>query len=550
MFAATAVQELWFEVLFIRSKTMPFVKGRISGVFKALLLYMFFNSERHDFAKSGINIELQSGQRVHLFLHVRIVIADEAALHSLFGCKGASGLKCCLLCQNIFNYNEARGIVDADVASFAQHHVCSDASKFVLHTPGTISAVVRRLRAAQVEMSKAAFAELQTKLGWSFVDGGVMFHDRCRELVEPTRVAMYDWMHVFFVSGVFNVHVAKLMETLKPCKITYEMLHQYMSEWHFPVVLQGKIGAADGPFSARRAKSTWDAGTLKATAAECLCILPVLANFLHQLVTTAANATVREHAACFLVLASVFELIWKSSRHKIDADRLQSLSGKFMVEFRRLYGPEAMTIKFHEMMHFPAFLRTWSYIPNCFVLERKHKHAKRFANEVRNTNGPWEAVVARDITARHLESLQSSTTTTAAALLEPLKRPSTTMLDTLQAEFPLMLEPSEIKIARVARINEFEKIAVGDTVLYWRDGRCLVGKVLMLAVLEVETCPVSLVAAYELLEPATKRSAKYKRTDVRFLVAIDAVYCALIWAGSGDTITVLRPLHLDVPLFG
>ena len=78
----------------------------------------------------------------------------------------------------------------------------------------------------------------------------------------------------------------------------------------------------------------------------------------------------------------------------------------------------------------------------------------------------------------------------------------------------------------------------------------MVGKVLMLAVLEVETCPVSLVAAYELLEPATKRSAKYKRTDVRFLVAIDAVYCALIWAGSGDTITVLRPLHLDVPLFG
>ena len=73
-----------------------------------------------------------------------------------------------------------------------------------------------------------------------------------------------------------------------------------------------------------------------------------------------------------------------------------------MAEYCRLYGPEAMTIKFHEMMHFPAFLRTWSYIPNCFVLERKHKHAKRFANEVRNTALLWEAVVARDITARHL----------------------------------------------------------------------------------------------------------------------------------------------------
>jgi hypothetical protein len=210
-----------------------------------------------------------------------------------------------------------------------------------------------------------------------------------------------------------------------------------------------------------------------------------------------------------------------------------------------------MTIKFHLMMHFSAFLRTWSYIPNCFVLERKHKHAKRFGNEVRNTAGSWEAVVARDITARHLEMLQSSTCPTAASLLEPLRRPSTTVVDALQAEFPRMLERSEVKIAKFARINEFEKIAVGDTVLHRKDGRCLVGKVMMLAALgdSVETCTVCLVSAYELVEPATDRSAKYRRTDSRFLVAIDAVYCALLWAGSGDTITVLRPLHLDVPPF-
>jgi hypothetical protein len=27
----------------------------------------------------------------------------------MYGCKGAGGLKCCLLCQNIFNYKKREG---------------------------------------------------------------------------------------------------------------------------------------------------------------------------------------------------------------------------------------------------------------------------------------------------------------------------------------------------------------------------------------------------------------------------------------------------------
>ena len=105
---ASRVQEVWFEVLFVRSNLVGTVKGGVSSILRALL-NTFFNPNTHDLRRSGVCLDLKTGNSLHLWISLDIVVADEAALHYMYGCKGAGGLKCCLLCQNIFNYKKREG---------------------------------------------------------------------------------------------------------------------------------------------------------------------------------------------------------------------------------------------------------------------------------------------------------------------------------------------------------------------------------------------------------------------------------------------------------
>ena len=75
-------------------------------------------------------------------------VADELAVHVLYGCKGQSGIKPCLLCANVFDGKEVRNIVTADQTGLAVHHTEPDSTKLVPMTMGMLDWVVRRLKGA------------------------------------------------------------------------------------------------------------------------------------------------------------------------------------------------------------------------------------------------------------------------------------------------------------------------------------------------------------------------------------------------------------------
>lgn len=521
--------------------------GDVSGLFKSLVT-SFFDPHAHDFSSAGISLKLPDGSVVRCFLQLRIVIADEAAIHALYACKGSSGLKPCLLCQNIFNRNEARGIVEADRSGFSQHHTCHETSKLVLQTPESVRAIIARLNGAHGTMSKVAFNELQTRLGWNYSPGGAMFDPVVSRLVMPSQVVLYDYMHVFFVGGVFNVHVGKLMRALKPHGITHRMLNAYVVEWRWPLVFETKFTAASGPFTDKRAASSWEAGSLKATASECLALAPVLAQFFERLATNSSSRTVRQHATSFVKLVSIIDTIRRSSRCDVDAIGLRAVCESYLADFKELYGTNAFTTKFHAVLHFPLSLQRWAYLPNCWVLERKHKQPKRVANELRNTTGTWESTVARDVTARHVDDLQSRTASAVVGRsfpMEPLAKPRQTVAAILMAELP-GTTPDDIRTCKGARVNYWEKVFVGDAVLL---NPVKIGQVGFIAFLSDGgvSCLVVHVHVWEFMEHVGPRACKLRRTGRYELVDADDILCALAWAGAGDIITVLRPTHLDAP---
>ena len=87
-------------------------------------------------------------------------LADEAALHAMFACKGASGLKVCMWCANVFN---AKLVVDSEELSRlgGVTHTCGDTRRLPLQTDDSLKAIQTRLREAKRAENKRTLEELE-----------------------------------------------------------------------------------------------------------------------------------------------------------------------------------------------------------------------------------------------------------------------------------------------------------------------------------------------------------------------------------------------------
>ncbi len=81
-----------------------------------------------------------------------------------------------------------------------------DETKLQLHTPETLKAVGQRLAAQFLVLGKVEFREFETRIGYSYAPHGVLASPRAFEMTCPSRHAAYDYMRVYFDTGIFNVH--------------------------------------------------------------------------------------------------------------------------------------------------------------------------------------------------------------------------------------------------------------------------------------------------------------------------------------------------------
>ena len=537
------MQESWFEVLLVRTDVVKDVRGGISAIIKALL-GLFWNTE-HDAKLGGISLRLFDQTMLRVFMQCGIFIADESALHATFCCKGSSGLKPCLLCANVFNNNTSRCIVENDATGFAQGHDCTEYHKLVLHTPATIAGILRRLSSGAAELSQRDFSELQTRLGWNYVPEGVLMDARWREVMDPSHVAMYDWMHVWLVGGVFNIHMGLLMQHLKPHGLTYAIMHEYASMFNWPAAMKGNTGV--DALTTKRAKSSWDDCTLKAAASECLSLFPVVANYILAVRERSRSPEVVQHCTCFLLLVKVLELLQSSARGVVQAALLRAAIEAHLEAFKSLYGTEAMTPKFHSTLHFPDFLSKYGFLPNCFVLERKHKGPKRYGNEIRNTSGGWEASVLREVTNQHItffSDMPQNFFDHDVCLLEP-HTPSKRLLVLLQQRFE-GISADNCQTSKTVRINRWERASVGDVVLIQHRNDTMLGEIVyfVAAALGEETSVMVGLHRWTILSDGLRSWKCRRRPSIPFLCMADELVCTIIWGCSGDSATALKPHRL------
>ena len=179
--------------------------------------------DEHDSEIAGYNLRLVHGTALHIYIRKRISMHDEAALHAWFGCKGSSGLRCCLMCMNVINGSSTRSISGNTV-----YHTCTDPTKFVLHTYSTLRGVVDRLETDKTTLSKGQFIDLERKLGWTFANARLL-RDPCLQVrVDPSSQAYFDYQHVFLVDGIVNHHFGRMMYDLRRSAFTYKVCYDYV----------------------------------------------------------------------------------------------------------------------------------------------------------------------------------------------------------------------------------------------------------------------------------------------------------------------------------
>ena len=143
-------------------------------------------------------------------------LSDERALKEVASCKGASGTKCCVSCQNIISRGRPR-----DTDTYLKHFTHEDPKDFHMHTAETMKALVRELSERRSSMSAKGFSRLEQCAGLNFNEDAVPFSEYHMELTRLPESLYWDWMHCLVASGgVFQYHLNGVVKVAIPVRVS------------------------------------------------------------------------------------------------------------------------------------------------------------------------------------------------------------------------------------------------------------------------------------------------------------------------------------------
>ena len=235
-------------------------------------------------------------------------------------------------------------------------------------------------------------------------------------------------------------------------------------------------------------------------------------------------------------------------RERIDPEALRGAIGSHLSSFKDTYGDGNMTPKFHYSWHLPDVLERCGFLPSCWVLERKHKSVKSFAAHVHTVTGNFHQGILRDISNWHLHHLSSYDTrvfSDAAHLLD-CREASDAAAAAVRRHLGANAGTA-IRVASVARPNEFERVSKGDVVLLGHSYFSpMVARILMLASIGhgPGAEPLAILEKWEILPGPRGLAWKCRATSEMFARPLCEIRTALIWSGT-DKRTVIHPLRCD-----
>ena len=386
----------WIPIGVLRSCLVKHSKGGISVATKELVRSTFLDDA---LSTEGVclNLDVEGGSFATLYFKLGNLVADADGHRAMWSCKGASGKLMCPCCTNVVDdtmHEESARLV---------HMSCPDPTRFLLASNDDWWAKADMLEARKPTSLVGEFQTLQLAVGFTYVEGGLVWDRELRTILCPTETFTFDSMHCYLSNGVANWEVDAMLGRLKAQGITLLDVQSYLqAEWKLCKV-NGRKSQILGCFTPSRQKSFQDGGCLRAGASEMLLLYPILALFVATVVQKAGKLP--KEAASFEALALVMELLRRGKEGYPVSSELADAIANHSRLFALAYPDIDQKPKAHYAHHIAKQLRRDGWIIDAFVGERKHRPIKAMGSDITNTR-TYEKTVLFSAFARQSADLE------------------------------------------------------------------------------------------------------------------------------------------------
>ena len=520
------------------SKVINNLCASMSQVFSVLIL-LFFDPAGISLSGSGINLPLEGSWR--LWAKMTAFLQGGGAHKTTFHIRGDAASKFCLLCENLFT--ESSRICDDDGTSLLRCSVLKK-SELVPAKSSDLKKAARFLEAKKATVDTTddiSFIELQQALGITYHPHSLLLNRQLDAILDPVKAYFHEWTHGLFVDGVVNITVFLLFEMfIVSGEISiYTEFSAFLQVWEWP----GRLHCSHlhEIFSDKRSIKHRKAKHIKCQASDMLSLMGALAMFAYQTLLPKNLC----NAACdaFLALADVVDFIVVSARSHLDPTKLDDAVEKFLDMFVDAFGIEWVIPKFHWLLHFGDHLKRFKVLLNCFVLERKHRWAKRYATELQNISKAANASVIMEVTSHHLCAIKAPNAFDYSIGLVDGRPASKKMRQLLRKELEFD-DTDDVQKSIESRFNAYASCKRHDVVLIREGSSFRAGQVIVHA--SVVGVAITMVTSWR-LHSIDKSSgyAKWHYSDDKLLIEtadiLDSVCHTKL---PGNIITTLLPADL------
>ena len=545
--ACLSHEEAWFVALTEYSCDVKELSAGLSQVISAILM-VFFSADSTNIETTGILLQFSDGSTIRFFAKLVGFIQDGGAHKSTFHSRGDGASKFCLLCKNLFTVKSE--LVEEDGSNML---VCgvTKASDLALVRSDELRTNARYIEKKALTLAPAGeeFLALQQALGLTHHKHSLLLERKLDRHVDPVSGYIHDWMHGFFVDGVFNIMLFLLLEHFIKASFSdvYEIFSNYVATWNWPGRLRLTGEGLAKIFSKDRRDKHRAAKHIKCQASDGLSLVQVAAMFtirvLMKLNVNGIAVDCYEQCICFLALVDVIDLVITTAQVKVSPEKLLRAIERFLSLFKKVWGTKWMTPKFHWLLHFASHLAKLGYLPNCFCLERKHRLAKRYASDLTNTYWRHGKSLLKEVICHHFAQMMKPSSFSFEIGLVDARDPSKKVRKSLATAMELdEADAAAIKCGTESRFSPLATCRNGDMVLFNDTDGLNIGKCQMH--FSVHDVPITMISAMTPHRADVNGYSVFNALETTEFIETDTILDTVVWSElSNGKIAVIIPIQ-------
>ena len=525
-YPALSHEVAWITLATVRHKDVLELEGGQNTLVKGALREFFGTSPTSPDAafdcRRGVVIQLgESGPPKVLFADSDMILQDLLAHQEVLRIRGPNAIKLCMKCMNVVKHNSTC-LPDASGSLISSTDLRVHLYK--QHTTATVRAAVRRVAQVAVE-NPPALEELQINTGFNYVPNNFIVDEHLG--IRVGEVVVYDWMHLYFVDGIYVRELKALLGLLNTHGLGGNSLDMHLKLWTWPMC----ITSARSVCSLRKGyhEPTGNASEYLSTAAP-------LNKWLRDVVMPNGVCV----AACrsMEALIQVVVCLMEAQYSRVLPAELERRILRHLTLHLEAYGETIWTMKFHGALHLPGTLKDHGKLPSCFCLERKHRIPKRHMQGRTNTVN-FARGVLEDVTVQWLGDLVDPTRRSSLVQERPASRRMREALLQLGCA-----EAEDTVVSALVAVVDCNNIGKGDVALYKTAGGFGVARVWFHC--RIGSTSLSCVQEWEVLNrPHPSYLRARKGVQAPRMIPTGNLEIATIYSdvADGAVATVLLPLH-------